>query len=446
MAGRYHLITFGCQMNSYDSEKMEGLLAKTGMAPAGSPEEADVIILNTCSIREKAESKVFSKLGRLAEIKNGSKLIAVGGCMASLRKEDIFRRAPSVDVVFGPDALERLPQLLVDARATRKRQMDVAFAETTVWDEEAGDRRSNAVSARVGIMKGCDNHCTYCVVPSTRGPEVSRPVDSVLAEVRALAEKGYKEINLIGQNVNSYGKGTDTDFPALLEMVADVDGIERIRFMTSHPKDLSGRLIEVMAREKKVCPAFHLPLQAGADRILAMMNRGYTSAEYLAKVEKLKDALPGIALSTDIMVGFPTETEEEFQRTFAAMEEVRFDSLFLFNYSPRPGTSAESMDGMIPREVSQSRFDRAYALHKSIVAEKLGRLVGAVQEVLCEGMGNGGRWTGRTPENHLVFFDGVHADRGALVPVTITAVLGYNLSGTASAEGKKWGKAKIIAG
>ncbi len=436
---RYHLETFGCLMNTYDSEKLEGILAKSGMERADSPEDADVILLNTCSIREKAEAKVFSRLGRLAGLKKSGKvrLIALGGCMASLRKEEIFKRAPIVDVLFGPDSAAHLPQMLEDFRATGKRQVDVAIDEHTVWDgtEDLPDKRSGTVAASVGIMKGCDNHCTYCVVPSTRGPEVSRPAASILAEVRILVAAGYREVMLIGQNVNSYGKGLspETGFPALLRMVEQVDGIGRIRFMTSHPKDMNDQLVEVMADSKKICPAIHLPLQAGADRILGMMNRNYTVDEYLGKVARLRKAIPEVAISTDIMAGFPTETESEFQRTLEIMEQVRFDSLYLFNYSPRPGTAAVEMEGMLLKEEAQSRFDRAHALHRRIVAEKLKSFVGSTQEVLCEQAkatdGGFARCTGRTPTNQLVIFKGDKGLVGKTLQVTIKDVLGYNLEG-----------------
>ena len=428
----------------YDSEKLEGILAKSGMDRADSADQSDVIVLNTCSIREKAESKVFSRLGRLAELKKGnsSLLIALGGCMASLRKEEIFKKAPMVDVVFGPDSAERLPRLLEDFRSSRKRQIDVAFDYHTVWDgtEDLPNKRASTVTGWVGIMKGCDNRCTYCVVPATRGPEVSRPADSILAEVRALAAGGFREVNLIGQNVNSYGKGLfpEIGFPALLRLVERVEGIERIRFMTSHPKDLSDRLMEVMADSKKICPALHLPLQAGGDRILAKMDRKYTVGEYLEKVARLKKAVPGIAISTDIMVGFPTETEAEFQRTLDVMGQVEFESLFLFNYSPRPGTTAAEMEGLLPREEYQARFDRAHALHKRILNKKLQSFVGSVQEVLCEGIsGQGGnpfRYGGRTGGGHLVVFDGEAGLTGKTLNVTIKDVLGYNLSGVLDRE------------
>ncbi len=437
--GRYHLLTFGCQMNKYDSEKIEGLLAREGLTATANPEEADLILLNTCSIRDKAEHKVFSKLGLLSAAKRADQVIALGGCMASLRKEDIFRRAPMVDMVFGPDAIERLPKMIGEFRASRLRQIDVAFNDTATWDRpEDGAARESETVAWVGIMKGCDNRCTYCVVPDTRGPEVSRPADSILAEVEGLAAKGYKGINLLGQNVNSYGKGLPSaaDFPGLLRMVDDVEGVERIRFMTSHPKDLNDGLIAAMVECKKVCPSFHLPLQAGSDRILELMHRGYTAADYMEKVRRLRNAVPHITISTDIMIGFPGETEAEFMDTIRVMEEARFDALFLFNYSPRPGTPSAQREDVVPRAVSQERFDRAMLLQRKIVAQKNELLVGTIQQVLCEGAAERpGAVYGRTPGNHLVVFEGEPSLAGRTLPVTITSFSGYNLNGTLAQGG-----------
>ncbi|MBI3794870.1 MAG: tRNA (N6-isopentenyl adenosine(37)-C2)-methylthiotransferase MiaB [Nitrospinae bacterium] len=427
----YHLLTFGCQMNIYDSQKIESIMSKSGHSPVCTPEEAEVILLNTCSIREKAENKVFSKLGRLAELKKtgGGKLIALGGCMASLRKEGLFRRAPMVDILFGPDNMERLPAMIADFVSTGARQAEADFADHTIWDGLGPIE--GQVSAPVGIAKGCDNHCSYCIVPYTRGPEISRPADSVLAEVRSLASGGCREVILVGQNVNSY-KGGGVDFPALLRLVENVDGIVRIRFMTSHPKDLGDELIGVMAGSKKICPSIHLPIQAGGDAVLSAMNRGYTAEEYLDKVARLKMAVPGAAISTDVMVGFPGETEDDFQKTMDVMREVEFDAIFLFNYSPRPGTPSANFEGVHSREVSQSRFDEANALHKTIMAKKLGGMVGTTHEALCLGPQtefSGKKLHGRTPHNHLVVFDGDSKLKGETLKITITRVLGYNLFG-----------------
>ena len=433
-------------MNKYDSEKMMGVLAKHGMRQASGPEEADVILLNTCSIREKAEQKVFSRIGRLASFKkNGNgPLIAVGGCMATWRGEEIFRRAPAADIVFGPDSLSRLPELIDDCYATGKKRIDVEIDAGPVWDSPEEAMPPPGVSAWVGIMKGCDNHCSYCVVPSTRGPEVSRTPDSIVAEAKLLVSKGFREINLLGQNVNSYGKSLTpkTDFPALLRLVDKVDGIERIRFMTSHPKDLTQSLIDAMATTRKVCPSIHLPVQSGSDKILKMMGRKYSAAEYLDSLARLKKALPSVTVSSDIMVGFPGESEEDFRETLKVMEEAKFDSLYLFIYSPRPGTEAADYDGAVPREVATERFNRVKALNYKIIKDKNRRMVGQTVELLCEGLYTGhvinaedkGKiWFGRTPGNHQVTFYSNCDSRGDTLPVSITGVKGYNLLGKVKA-------------
>lgn len=436
-------------MNKYDSERINGVLISSGMEPTGDPGKADVILLNTCSIREKAEHKVFSMLGRLSRYKNGNKglLIAVGGCVATLRKADIFKQAPIVDLLFGPDSLERLPGLIGDCLVTGKRGIDLEFDGEAAWDMPESNVRQSSVSAWLGIMKGCDNHCTYCVVPSTRGPEVSRPPGSIVGEVENLVRLGYREVNLLGQNVNSYGKGLkpEINFPGLLRLVDGVEGIERIRFITSHPKDLNDDLIEAVASSKNICPSIHLPLQAGSDRILELMNRRYSADEYIGKVKRIKKAIPGVTISTDIMVGFPTETEEDFMDTIGVMEEVRFDSMYLFNYSPRPGTHAAEKTDRVGREESKSRFRRALELNKKIIAGKNRAMVGTEVELLCEGeyipAGNGNRpespvrcWHGRTPGNHLVMFNSKKDNTGMTIPLTITSFLGYNLRGESLLE------------
>jgi len=434
-------------MNKYDSEKLEGILSAQGMEPAGSPDKADIILVNSCSIREKAESKVFSLLGRLANVGNGRKpVIALGGCIPTLRGKEIFRSAPAVDLLYGPDSLEKLPAMLKEYFATGKKQVDLEFSDSTAWDGPDPCVRPSDVTAWVGIMKGCDNHCSYCVVPDTRGPEVSRPVESILAEVSALAEKGYREINLLGQNVNSYGKTVprSVTFPELLGMVEEIEGVERIRFMTSHPKDLTDRLIERMAGSKKICPSLHLPLQAGSDRILAMMNRGYTAGGYLQKIRKLKSAVPGIAISTDLMVGFPMETDDDFEDTIRMMEEVRFDSLYLFIYSRRPATPAAEFDGQVSRDVAHSRFEKALALHRKTVSRKLADREGSIVEVLCEGEygvesteGTGAppiALFGRSADGHKVIFEAEKNLKGEILSVRVTRSAGFNLYGKPVAE------------
>jgi len=435
-------------MNQYDSEKLEGILSARGMEPAGSPDQADVIFVNSCSIREKAESKVFSLIGRLAGGGgNGRKpVIALGGCIPTLRGKEIFRSAPAVGLLYGPDSLEKLPAMLEKYFDTGKKQIDLEFSDSTAWDGPDPCVRPSDVTAWVGIMKGCDNHCSYCVVPDTRGPEVSRPVESILGEVKALAKKSYKEINLLGQNVNSYGKtlpGSVT-FPELLGMAEKIEGIERIRFMTSHPKDLTDRLIERMAGSQKICPSLHLPLQAGSDRILEMMNRGYTAGDYLEKIRKLKSAVPGITISTDLMVGFPAETDDDFKKTIGMMEEVGFDSLYLFIYSRRPDTPAADFDGQIPRDVAHARFEQAWALHRETVFRKLAELEGSTVELLCEGE-YGVKSTkekdnlpitqfGRSAYGQKVIFEAEKNLTGEILSVLVTRSAGFNLYGKPVAE------------
>ncbi|MDH5542081.1 MAG: tRNA (N6-isopentenyl adenosine(37)-C2)-methylthiotransferase MiaB [Nitrospinota bacterium] len=443
MPSTFKLVTFGCQMNKYDSEKMNGVLVSNGMSEVDLAEEADLILVNTCSIREKAENKVFSYIGRLAELKEKNKnlLIALGGCMATFNKKEIFRKAPGLDIVFGPDSISKIPELISQRLVSGRKQMDIGFSEEITWDSPEGLVRKSGVVAWIGIMKGCDNHCTYCVVPGTRGREISRHPDSIIGEVRDLAGKGYREICLIGQNVNSYGKGLTPEitFPELLRSVEEIDGVQRIRFMTSHPKDITDELIEEMAVSRKICPSLHMPLQSGSDSVLARMNRGYTVSEYLAKVERIRNAVEGISISTDLMVGFPGETEEDFLSTCEVMKRVRFDSLFLFNYSSRSGTPAAGYGEQVERKVSQERFDTALTLHKSIIAEKNLDMKGRKVVVLCEDTYNGnmkrhsadnsGFLSGRTRDNFMVVFKGARGLIGEEIELRIYGAAGYNLLG-----------------
>ncbi len=437
-------------MNKYDSQRMEGVLASNGMRQVEEAENADVIILNTCSVREKAENKVFSMIGRLSSLKNGNTkpLIGLGGCMATFWKENIFQRAPALDFAFGPDALERLPCIINERIATGKKQLDIGFGKKPAWDGPESFVRPSTVTAWVGIMKGCDNHCSYCVVPGTRGSEVSRSADSILSEVEELAKKGFKEVTLIGQNVNSYdwqSAGGRISFPSLLKKVDKVTGIERIRFMSSHPKDLTDELIETISGSKKICSSIHLPVQSGSDRILKMMNRKYSSAEYLEKVGRLKSAIEGITISTDLMVGFPSETEDDFKQTLELMEKVRFDALYLFIYSKRGGTPAEKYDGHLSRGIAQERFEIAYSLHKRLILEKNAKFVGRTVEVLCEGQYNGSPGSGddsfgvngqfgRSDGNHDVAFVADRDMTGRFVQVEIADSSAFKLRGIASNE------------
>jgi len=443
MPSKFKLVTFGCQMNKYDSEKMNGVLVSRGMVPVESTEDADLILVNTCSIREKAENKVFSFIGRLADLKQNNKnlLIGLGGCMATFNKEDIFRKAPNLDIVFGPDSIQKIPDLISQRLASGRKQIDVGLSDEITWDSPEQFVRENGVTGWVGIMKGCDNHCTYCVVPGTRGREISRPIESVVNEVKDLANRGFKEVYLIGQNVNSYGKGLSPEvtFPDLLRSVEKVEGISRIRFMSSHPKDLTEELIDVMKASRKICPSLHLPLQSGSDEVLERMNRGYKVSEYLSKLDKIREAIEGISISSDLMFGFPGETDEDYQATCDVMEKVRFDSLFLFNYSSRSGTPASEHQGHISRKVSQERFNNALILHKSIIAEKNREMEGRKVVVLCEDTYNGnmklhspdgkGFMYGRTRENTMVLFKGERHLIGQEIEINIYGVAGYNLLG-----------------
>jgi len=429
--------TFGCQMNEADSARMVEALGRSAFGPAATPDEADLILLNTCAVREKAEQKLLSALGRYRRVKAArGALIAVSGCVAQQEKEKLLKKVPYVDFVFGPDHVGRLPELV--ARAERER-----FAETGWMDSEeyvfpAADAEASRgrVTAFVTAMKGCDNVCAFCVVPHTRGREVSRPYPEVVAECAALAEVGVREVTLIGQNVNSYRGGAS--FAELLRRVAAVPGLARIRFTTSHPHDLSDALVEVFRDEPKVMPHFHLPVQSGSDAVLARMRRDYGVEAYLERLAKLRAARPAIAVTTDFIVGFPGETEEDFQASLALLERVRYDQSFSFAYSPRPKTLALLRSGSgpgweeVPREVALGRLERLLAVQRRIAAEILAAEKGKVVEVLVEGAGEAaGERLGRTPENRIVHVAATEADApaGASIAVRVTRAGTSSLSG-----------------
>ncbi|MGB8930878.1 MAG: tRNA (N6-isopentenyl adenosine(37)-C2)-methylthiotransferase MiaB, partial [Anaeromyxobacteraceae bacterium] len=410
-ARKVYVHTFGCQMNESDSARMVELLGRHAFSPAASAEEADLILLNTCAVREKAAQKLFSALGRYREVKaRRGALIAVAGCIAQQEKEKLLKRVPYVDFVFGPDNMARLPEMIDRARARER------FAETGWMDsQEYVFPRADAEAARgqatafVTAMKGCDNVCAFCVVPRTRGREVSRPLAEIVAECAALATVGVREVTLIGQNVNSYAGGGS--FSDLLRRVADVEGIQRIRFTTSHPHDLSDSLIDAFRDVQKIMPHFHLPVQAGSDAVLARMRRDYTVAQYLDRFHRLEAARPGIAITTDFIVGFPGETDADFEASLALLERARFENSFSFLFSPRPGTvAAQRMNGApewaeVPREVAVERLERLQAVQHRIVAEILAAQVGREVEVLVEGPSDDpARRAGRTPENRTVHF------------------------------------------
>ena len=430
----YHIITFGCQMNEHDSERMAGILEAQGFIPAASPEDAEMVILNTCSIREKAEQKFYSELGRLSHLrqKDGSSVtIAVAGCIAQQEGKKLLSRTPSVDLVIGPSDIARLSDL-VEQVDRHDGPIVATGGDPDYHTKLVPSLRTDGLKAWVSIMYGCDNFCTYCVVPYLRGRERSRPPRDIVNEVRELAAKGYREVTLLGRNVNSYGKGLDPacSFPELLRQVQDVDGIVRVRFVTSHPRDLSDQLIGAIRDLPKVCEWIHLPVQSGSDRVLASMNRRYTGAEYREKVRRLRSAVPDMTITTDIIAGFPGETDDDFTDTLELLRDVGYDNIFAFKYSERPHTKALELPGHLAEEVKEARLERIFALQKEITLRRNQRHIGTVQEVLVEGASKkGGLQSGRTRGNMVVNFPGPADLRGSLVSVRITAAAPNSLSG-----------------
>ena len=436
MSKKVFIKTFGCQMNEYDSDKMADVLgAAQGYEPTTNVDEADLILFNTCSVREKAQEKVFSDLGRVKHLKDKGVLIGVGGCVASQEGEEIIKRAPFVDVVFGPQTLHRLPELLAARTAKAKPQVDISFPEIEKFDHLPPARVEGA-SAFVSIMEGCSKYCSYCVVPYTRGEEVSRPFEDVLVEVAGLADQGVKEINLLGQNVNAYlGKMGDTseiaDFALLLEYVAEIPGIERIRFTTSHPNEFTPRLIEAYAKLPKLVNHLHLPVQHGSDKILMAMKRGYTAMEYKSTVRKLRAIRPDLAMSSDFIVGFPGETEEDFQKMMKLIHDVRFDNSFSFIFSPRPGTPAANLHDDTPHDVKLRRLQELQAVINQNIKDISEERVGSVQRLLVEGVSkrDGSELMGRTECNRVVNFPGNERLIGQMIDVRITEARTYTLRG-----------------
>ncbi len=433
MSRRVYIETFGCQMNAVDSARMLSILSAADYRPARSPSEADLVLLNTCSIREKAEVKIYSALGRFRRWKGGRKgrLLAVGGCLAQQEGEAIRARAPHVDIVFGTHNIARLPELVRRAEARESAVAVDLSGDTAHWDT-LPCLPEGATSAMVTIMQGCDNFCAYCVVPFVRGPEISRPAADILADVRTLAGRGVREVVLLGQNVNSYGrKEGDIRFPELLRRIARIPGIARVRFVTSHPRDLDAETIGLFSEIEALCPHIHLPVQSGSDRVLAAMGRGYTRKEYLRKVSSLRDARPGIAFSSDFIVGFPGETEYDFRDTLAVMEEVRFDSCFSFRFSPRPGTRAAVMEGAVGTVVSGERLRRLQELQDLHTRERLEACRGREFEVLVEGWSarDPSRLCGRTPCHKMVNFSPVPGSGDPLRRVFVRDAGPHSLSG-----------------
>ncbi len=428
--------TFGCQMNEYDSDKMADVLqAAKGYTPTNNPDEADLILFNTCSVREKAQEKVFSDLGRVKHLKEKGVLIGVGGCVASQEGEAIIKRAPFVDVVFGPQTLHRLPELLQARQTQRKPQVDISFPEIEKFDHLPPARVQGA-SAFVSIMEGCSKYCSYCVVPYTRGEEVSRPLEDVLVEIADLADQGVKEITLLGQNVNAYrGQMGDTaeiaDFALLLEYVSDIPGIERLRYTTSHPNEFTPRLIAAYEKLPKLVSHLHLPVQHGSDRILMAMKRGYTAMEYKSTIRKLRAIRPDMAMSSDFIVGFPGETEDDFNKLMKLMDDVRFDNSFSFIFSPRPGTPAANLHDDTPHAVKLRRLQAVQANINQNIKDISEERVGTVQRLLVEGMSkrDNGELMGRTECNRVVNFPGDAALIGQMADVKITEAMTYTLRG-----------------
>ncbi|MCC5864565.1 MAG: tRNA (N6-isopentenyl adenosine(37)-C2)-methylthiotransferase MiaB [Wenzhouxiangella sp.] len=437
MPGKLFIKTHGCQMNEYDSDKMADVLAAShGLELTDSPDEADVILINTCSIREKAQEKVFSQLGQwrpLKEKKPGL-VIGVGGCVASQEGEGILRRAPFVDLVFGPQTIHRLPTMVDSVREERRPAIDISFPEIEKFDNLPPPGKQGA-SAFVSIMEGCSKYCSFCVVPYTRGEEVSRPLDDVIAEVAELAERGVLEINLLGQNVNAYRgpmhDGGTADLALLIRYVAHIEGIERIRFTTSHPVEFSDSLIEAYRDVPKLANYLHLPVQAGSDRILSLMKRGHTVLEYKQKIRRLREARPDISLSSDFIVGFPGETEHDFQQTMDLVTSLNFDQSFSFIYSARPGTPAASFPDIVTLEEKKARLKRLQDQLNQQASAISEAMVGTVQRVVVEGPSKKDcqELAGRTENNRVVNFPGPAELAGRMVDVTITAALANSLRG-----------------
>ena len=436
LARKVFVKTFGCQMNEYDSDKMVDVLrAAQGYEPTNDPEQADLILFNTCSIREKAQEKVFSDLGRVKHLKSRGVLIGVGGCVASQEGAAIIERAPYVDLVFGPQTLHRLPQMLDARRRSSRPQVDISFPEIEKFDHLPPARVEGA-SAFVSNKEGCSKYCSYCVVPYTRGVEVSRPFDDVLVEVRHLAEQGVKEVTLLGQNVNAFrgriGSGDAlADFALLLEAVHAIAGIERIRYTTSHPNEFTPRLIEAYARLPKLVNHVHLPVQHGSDRILAAMKRGYTAMEYKSTIRKLRATRPGVRLSSDFIVGFPGETDQDFDKLMQLIDDVGFDNSFSFIFSARPGTPAAALEDTTPHEVKLARLQRVQARIEAQARAHSAALVDTRQRVLVEGAArkDASELMGRTECNRIVNFKGAARLLGRMVDLTITEALPHSLRG-----------------
>ena len=443
MTSKLYIRTFGCQMNEYDSDRMADVLGQSeGASKTDRVEDADIILFNTCSVREKAEEKVFSDLGRINALKRlrPDLIVGVGGCVASQEGAAIVSRAPWVDVVFGPQTLHRLPELIARRRASGRPQVDVSFPEIEKFDR-LPPARTDGATAFVSIMEGCSKYCSFCVVPYTRGDEVSRPLEDVLVEIAGLADQGVREVTLLGQNVNAWRgampDGEAADFALLLEYVCEMPGIDRVRYTTSHPKEFTQRLVDAYGRLPKLVDHVHLPVQSGSDRILAAMKRGYTVLEYKSIVRRLRAVRPAVSLSTDFIVGFPGETAEDFERTLRLAEALGFDNSFSFVYSPRPGTPAADLADDTPQAVKLERLQSLQAVIEANARRISEGMVGTVQRLLVEGQSrrDADELAGRTGNNRVVNFAGPRRLVGQFVDVRITAALPHSLRGEAVVRG-----------
>jgi tRNA-2-methylthio-N6-dimethylallyladenosine synthase len=437
MKKKAHLKTYGCQMNDHDSARMSSVLTRNGFEMTEDVNEADLVVLNTCSVREKPENKVYSFLGTIRELKqqNPNMIIGVGGCVAQQEGETILKRAKNVDMVFGPDQMFKLPDMISRVEQG-ERVLETAWEERSkkvvnfIPDDELERSRIDGPRAHIAIMKGCDNYCTFCVVPMTRGREVSRTPENILHEARHLVENGVKEIMLLGQNVNSY-KADDYEFYDLLKAVADIDGLKRLRFTSPHPNDWNNALSDLMAEHPVICSQLHLPFQAGSDRILDLMRRKHTVAQYLEKIDYLKSVDPRVEISTDIIAGFPTETDEDFEGTLDVIKHVKFDKIYAFMYSTRPNTRAARMDDDVPQSVKSERLQRILALHEEMLPAQLERYVGRTESVLIEHAHPKERevMCGRTQSFRPVNIYDPSLEIGELLDVEITGHRAYSLEG-----------------
>ncbi len=436
----FYIETYGCQMNERDSLRMAAVLKNMGLSVVNEPDEADVIIINTCSIREKSEHKVYSALGRYRQWKKRKKLLlGVAGCVAQQVGEKFFERIPELDMVIGTHNIHKLEEIITQFLNSSAKRLRMSATEFFNSDAERRffaplDEDINSVTAFVTIMEGCDNFCSYCVVPYLRGRELSRPADDILKEIEILVEKGVKEVTLLGQNVNSYRDSlsrTPINFPELLKRISNIRGLERIRFTSSHPKDLSDELILLLRELPKLCKHVHLPVQSGSTRILKAMNRKYTREDYIGLIDKIRNAIPEIAITTDIIVGFPGETDEDFEETMSLLSIVKFDGTFSFKFSPRPITPSARMDGQVPYEVKTKRIMRLQEVQRNICLEKNRTFIGREEDVLVEGEsaeGNG-QLMGRTTTNRIVNFSGAPELKGKIIKVKIIEATPNSLIG-----------------